>query len=75
MTINNETLIELEKIFDGRYVRQKDCDKTVEKEDGRITKLEIRLENVNTKLGILIAILSAIGVPVVSLCIKLLFGG
>lgn len=75
MTINHETMIELEKIFDGRYVRQKDCDKTVEKEDGRITKLEIRLENVNTKLGILIAILSAIGVPVVSLCIKLLFGG
>lgn len=75
MTINHETLIELEKIFDGIYVRQNDCDKTVEKEDGRITNLEIRLENVNTKLGILIAILSTIGVPVVSLCIKLLFGG
>jgi hypothetical protein len=75
MPFNNEEITEIERIFDARYVRQKDCDRTVEKEDGRITKLEIRLENVNTKLGILIAILSAIGVPVVSLCIKLLFGG
>lgn len=75
MSINNEDLIELEKILDDRYVRRKDCDKTVKTEEDRITKMEIRLENVNTKLGILIAILSAIGVPVVSLCIKLLFGG
>lgn len=75
MSFDNTTLSELEKILDDRYVRQKDCDKTVEKEEDRITKLEIRLENVNTKLGILIAILSAIGVPVISLCIKLLFGG
>lgn len=75
MSFDNAALSELEKILDDRYVRQKDCDKTVEKEEDRITKLEIRLENVNTKLGILIAILSAIGVPVISLCIKLLFGG
>ena len=75
MSFDNTTLSELEKILDDRYVRQKDCDKTVEKEEDRITKLEIRLENVNTKLGILIAILSTIGVPVISLCIKLLFGG
>jgi hypothetical protein len=73
--LTNEEVTDLEKIFDGRYVRRKDCDRTVEKEEDRITKLEIRLENVNTKLGILIAILSTIGVPVISLCIKLLFGG
>lgn len=73
--LTNEEVTDLEKILDGRYVRRKDCDRTVEKEEDRITKLEIRLENVNTKLGILIAILSTIGVPVISLCIKLLFGG
>ena len=75
MAINHDDLIELEKILDDRYVRRKDCDNTVKSEEDRITKLEIRLENVNTKLGILIAILSTIGVPVISLCIKLLFGG
>lgn len=75
MEFNNEQITELERILDDRYVRRKDCKQTVEKEEDRITKLEIRLENVNTKLGILIAILSTIGVPVVTLCIKLLFGG
>lgn len=75
MPFNNEQIAELERILDDRYVRRKDCKQTVEKEEDRITKLEIRLENVNTKLGILIAILSTIGVPVISLCIKLLFGG
>ena len=73
--IENDDLLKLEKILDDRYVRRKDCDVTVEKEEDRITKLEIRYENVNTKLGILIAILSTIGVPVISLCIKLLCGG
>lgn len=75
MTISNDDLIDIEKVLDDRYVRRKDCNAIVEKEEDRITKLEIRLENVNTKLGILIAILSTIGVPVVTLCIKLLFGG
>lgn len=75
MPFNNDQIAELERILDDRYVRRKDCKQTVEKEEDRITKLEVRLENVNTKLGILIAILSTIGVPVISLCIKLLFGG
>ena len=73
--LSNEDIIDIEKRFDDRYVRRKDCRETVAKEEGRITTLEIRLEHVNTKLSVLIAILSAIGVPVVSLCIKLLFGG
>lgn len=42
MSFDNAALSELEKILDDRYVRQKDCDKTVEKEEDRITKLEIR---------------------------------
>lgn len=73
--LSSEDIINIEKRFDDRYVRRKDCRETVAKEEGRITTLEIRLEHVNTKLSVLIAILSAIGVPVVSLCIKLLFGG
>jgi hypothetical protein len=75
MTVDHETITEIERILDDRYVKRKDCEQTVRTEDGRITKMELKLENVNTKLGIMIAILSAIGVPVVALCVKLLFGG
>ena len=75
MMIDHETITEIKKILDDRYVKRKDCEQIVRTEDGRITKMEVKLENVNTKLGIMIAILSAIGVPVVALCVKLLFGG
>lgn len=75
MTVDHETIMEIERILDDRYVKRKDCEQTVRTEDGRITKMELKLENVNTKLGIMIAILSAIGVPVIALCVKLLFGG
>lgn len=75
MTVDHETITEIKKILDDRYVKRKDCEQTVRTEDSRITKMELKLENVNTKLGIMIAILSAIGVPVIALCVKLLFGG
>ena len=75
MAVDHETITEIERILDDRYVKRKDCEQTVRMEDGRITKMELKLENVNTKLGIMIAILSAIGVPVIALCVKLLFGG
>lgn len=75
MAVDHETITEIERILDDRYVKRKDCEQTVRMEDSRITKMELKLENVNTKLGIMIAILSAIGIPVVALCVKLLFGG
>ena len=75
MMIDHETITEIKRILDDRYVKRTDCEQTVRMEDVRITKMEVKLENVNTKLGIMIAILSAIGVPVVALCVKLLFGG
>lgn len=57
------------------FVTRKECAATVEVENEKITNLKVEITKVGTKLGILIAILSAIAVPVISLCIKLLFGG
>lgn len=59
--------------FDGRYVRIVDCESTVEKEEKKIDRLTVEFAKSNTKLNILIAILSAIAVPIVGVCVKLLF--
>ena len=65
---------QLQDHFDGRYVQLEDCEKTVEREEGKIDKLALEFAKTSTKLNIMIAILSAIAAPVVSVCVKLLFG-
>lgn len=65
----------LEKIFDNRYRKIDDCNDIYAAADKRQDKLEIRFAEGITKLNILIAILSAIGVPVIGVCIAFLFGG
>ena len=79
------TVEEIEKIFpvlDGRYMRKIECAQNIEEEDAKIarvhdemTAVKIEVAKMSTRLGILIAILSAIAVPAISLCVKLLFGG
>ena len=59
--------------FDGRYVKIEDCENTVEKEERKIDRLTIEFAKSNTKLNILIGILSAIAVPIIGVCVKLLF--
>ena len=59
--------------FDGRYVKIEDCESTVEKEEQKIDRLTIEFAKSNTKLNILIGILSAIAVPIIGVCVKLLF--
>lgn len=71
MQLDRDTIESLKEIF----VTKDSCDRTVRSEDEKISKLEIKLARLDTKLGVLIALLSAIAVPVISLCIKLLFGG
>ena len=77
---------QLQSEFDGRYKQINECEKTVEKEDEKIEKIFnditqmrqdfslLRIERAkdSTKLSIVIAILCAIAVPLVSVCIKLL---
>lgn len=59
--------------FDGRYVKIEDCENTVEREEQKIDRLTIEFAKSNTKLNILIGILSTIAVPIIGVCVKLLF--
>lgn len=65
---------QLQGEFDGRYVLVENCDNIVKEESDKIGRLTIEFAKSNTKLNILIAILSAIAVPIVGVCVKLLFG-
>lgn len=77
---------QLQSEFDGRYVLVEDCEKSRETETSKIDGLkeefarlreEVRVDRAktNTRLNILIAILSTLAVPIVGVCVKLLFGG
>ena len=76
---------QLQDHFDGRYVQIEECEKKVNGETSKIDDLksefsklreEVRVDRAktNTRLSILIAILSAVAVPILGVCIKLLFG-
>ena len=77
---------QLQSEFDGRYVLVEDCEKSRETEISKIDDLkeefarlreEVRVDRAktNTRLNILISILSTLAVPVIGVCVKLLFGG
>ena len=78
MTMNHAEYVELkdqlQSEFDGRYVLIEDCEKTVKEESKKIDRLTVEFAKSNTKLNILIAILSAVAVPILGVCVKLLFG-
>ena len=89
MNIDHADYIELknqlQSEFDGRYVLIEDCEKSRETETSKIDGLkeefsrlreEVRVDRAktNTRLNILIAILSTLAVPIVGVCVKLLFG-
>ena len=78
MTMDHAEYVELknqlQSEFDGRYVLIEDCEKTVKEESKKIDRLTVEFAKSNTKLNILIAILSAIAVPILGVCVKLLFG-
>jgi hypothetical protein len=72
---------QLQDHFDGRYRKIDDCNDIVETERKKIENLEktiteLKIEQVktNTRLAILIGILSTIAIPILALCVKLLFG-
>ncbi len=65
----------LKNIFDARYRQIDDCERTTDEYKKRLDRLQIEFVKGNTKLNILIAILTAIGGPVIALCVKMLFGG
>lgn len=69
-------VIEKEDIerLDERYVRKEDCSTIQADADKRIDQIHEAQAIMNTKLNTLIGILSAIGVSVLGIAVKLLFG-
>ena len=76
---------QLQEYFDGRYVKVEDCEEKHNDETNKIDGLkeefaklreEVRVDRAktNTRLNILIAILSTLAVPIVGVCVKLIFG-
>lgn len=75
---------QLQSEFDGRYVLVEDCEENRSKETSKIDGLkeefsrlreEVRVDRAktNTRLNILITILSTLAVPIIGVCVKLLF--
>lgn len=65
---------QLQDHFDGRYVQIDDCEKTVSEESKKTDRLTLEFTKSNTKLNILIGILSTIAVPILGVCVKMVFG-
>ena len=75
--------------FNSEYKRLDDCERQVEKEENKIDKIfkditqmrqdfsSMRIDRAkdSTKLSVVIGILCTIAVPLVSLCVKMLFSG
>lgn len=61
--------------LDERYVKKADCVDLRSEQDKRIDTMQTDLAVMKSKLNTLIAILSAIAVPVLAIAIKYLFGG
>lgn len=70
MEITKEVLNRL----DERYVKISDCTTIQAETDKRIDSIHEDVAIVKTRLTTVIAILSAIAVPVVAIAVKLLFG-
>ena len=61
--------------LDMRYKKADDCNDDMTKALTERHDLEIKIEKGLEKMNVLIAILGAIAVPVLGVCIKSLFGG
>ncbi len=59
---------------DARYRKIEDCDEISGLSEDKHHQLELTVAKGNTKLDILIGILTTIAIPVVGVCIKYLFG-
>lgn len=69
MSLDKDDISYLKEVF----VQKDDCSKTVALENEKISDMKVLLAKTNTKLSLVIALMSVIGPPVVALCVKLLF--
>ena len=83
--IDHDSYVELQELFDGRYRKIADCTDIVNGTECKMDAIvdahamlreEVRVgqAKTNTRLNILIGILTAIATPIIGICVKLLFG-
>ena len=69
--MTNEEIERLKEVF----VTRKDCDSKEQINANHFLKLEVATARVGTKLSVMMAILSAIGVAIAAAVVKIIFGG
>lgn len=60
---------------DARFVTEEKCDELMEKTRDEISKINVDVAQIGTKLNTIIGILSAIGVAFLGAVVKFFFGG
>ena len=73
--VDNETLNFLDERYDSRYRKVEDCDDIQEKNNGRWAKAILDIAVIKTKLTFIQWFGGAVGVAVISVAVKYLFGG
>ena len=66
---------QLQQEFDGRYRKIKDCDETVGDFDKKVNKDNIRLAVIENQLKLVLWVLMAVGGGIITMLIKMFFGG
>lgn len=63
----------LKGVFDDRYIKKDDCDEKIKERDGRIAVNNTRLSVIESKLGTITWLLTAIGGGIIMLLIENVF--
>lgn len=71
MPLTTEDIDRLKEIF----VTRRECDTTVEEINGKLSNDMKELAVINTKLSLVLWLLGAVGAAVITVLIKILFGG
>lgn len=66
-------VLQLVDVMNAHYVSSKQCETSMTEQNSKINKIELKLVKIDTKFNVLVGILSAIAVPMIGLCIHLLF--
>ena len=65
---------QLQDHFDGRYKQLKDCETTVEELNKKVSKDNVRLAVIESKVGLVLWVLMGVGGGIITMLIKMFFG-
>ena len=65
---------QLQDHFDGRYRKIVDCENTSEELNKKVSKDNVRLAVIESKLGLILWVLTAVGGGIITMLLKMFFG-